>query len=272
MQNKLALAVVVVVAIFIGVAITVQQSNSPLMRRFVAQQDEILSLQRKLDRQAGAPAANAGDLAVLSTKVDTILAILKPIQQMQQAQQAQQAPPSDEYTKVHNIDLTGAPVKGKKDAVVTIVEFMDFQCPYCARFHPAVNEVLAAYPDKVNYVLKNYPLSFHPNARPAAKAALAAGEQGKYYEMAELLLKNNQDLTEEKFKELAKELGLKVDKFAKDLKDKNAEWEKIIEADMKQAAQVDVRGTPTYFINGRKTMARDLAGYKKEIEEILNKK
>ena len=270
MQNKMIMAIIVAVAIFIGVTITVQQANSPILQRLVAQQEEILSLQKKIDQalaQGGAPSAGGGDL---NRKVDTILTILKPLQQMQAQQQAPQ-PPSDEYTKVHTIDLGTSPIKGNKDAPVTIVEFMDFQCPYCARFHPVVNEVLNAYPDKVKYVLKNFPLGFHQEARPAAKAALAAGEQGKYYEMVELLLQNNQALTEEKFKEHAKTLGLNVDKFTKDLKEKDAEWEKIIEADMALAGQIDVRGTPTYYINGRKTMARNLDMYKKEIYGILNK-
>jgi len=268
MQNKFIMAIVVAVAIFVGVTITVQQANSPIMKRLVEQQEEILSLQRRMDQALaqGAPSAG-GDL---NRKVDMILTILKPLQQMQQAQQAPQ-PPSDEYTKVHTIDLGTSPIKGNKDAPVTIVEFMDFQCPYCARFHPVVNEVLAAYPDKVKYVLKNFPLGFHQDARPAAKAALAAGEQGKYYEMAELLLQNTQALNEEKFKEHAKTLGLNVDKFTKDFKEKDAEWEKIIDADMALGAQVDVRGTPTYYINGRKTMARNLDMYKKEIDAILNK-
>ena len=271
MQNKFVLAMVVVVAVFVGVSLTVQQVNHPIMRRLVAQQEEILSLEKKIDRVLSASptsAPGADDLQLVSKKLDTVLIALRPLQQLQQAQQGPQMP-SDEYTKVHAIDLGQSPVKGNKDAPITIVEFMDFQCPFCARFHPAVNEVLAAYPDKVKFVIKNFPLSFHPNAKPAAKAALAAGEQGKYYEMADLLLNNNQNLNEEAFKAHAKTLGLNVNKFMKDLKDKDAQWEKIIGDDTKLGESVDVRGTPTYFINGRKTMARDLASYKKEIDAIV---
>ena len=277
MQNKFTLAVVVIVAVFLGVTITVQQSNSPVMRRLVAQQEEILSLQKKIDRvlseggSANASQGGSADIASINSKIDAIITTLKPLQQMQRAQQAPQEP-TDEYTKVHVIDIGKSPIKGNKEAPVTIVEFMDIQCPFCARFHPVVNEVLAAYPDKVNFVLKNFPLSFHQQARPAAKAALAAGEQGKYYEMLELLLQNAQNLTDEKFKELAKTLELNVDKFTKDLKDKDAEWEQMINGDIELGGKVEVRGTPTYYINGRKTMARNLEMYKKEIDEILNKK
>ena len=118
MQNKLALAIIVVVAIFLGVTISVQQANSPLMRRLVTQQEEILSLQKKLDR-GGAPSGNTDDLVMLNKKVDTILTILKPIQQMQQAQQQAPQEPSDEYTKVHTIDIGQSSVKGNKTAPIT---------------------------------------------------------------------------------------------------------------------------------------------------------
>ena len=81
-------------------------------------------------------------------------------------------------------------------------------------------EAIKADPGKANYMIKNYPLAFHPQAKPAAKAALAAGEQGKYAEMANALLENNQNLGEELFKKLAKDLGLNVDKFWKDYQGK----------------------------------------------------
>ncbi len=79
-------------------------------------------------------------------------------------------------------------------------------------------------------------------------------------------------MSDDTFKELAGKLGLNVDKFMKDYKDKDAQWEQYIQADMKLAEQVDVRGTPTFFLNGRKTNARDAQGFKQEIDAILNKK
>ncbi len=182
------------------------------------------------------------------------------------------APPSEDPNKVYTIDVGSSSVLGNKDAKITIVEFSDFQCPYSQRFHPVVGEVLKSYPNDVNYVLKNYPLSFHPNARPAAKASLAAGEQGKYWEMTEALFQNGKELSEEKYKELAKDLGLDVDKFTKDLAGQDEKWEKLIAEDMATAGKADVRGTPTFFINGKKTHARDLAAFKVEVEEILKGK
>lgn len=298
MKNHFIVSIlVVVVAVVLGVTITVQKTNDPIMHRLLVQQNEVLDLQKNLQRQlknlASQPAVKqvASAAAPVGTDLSAILSKQQDIEQRLAALETKLQPlfeamknaqrqgpgggpqaPSDEYTKVHQIDIGSTPIKGKKDAPVTIVEFTDFQCPYCSRFHPVVEEVLAAYPDKVNFVLKNFPLPFHPQAKPAAKAALAAGEQGKYYEMVELLFKNNQQLSDAKYPELAKEIGLDVNKFTDDLKNKDSLWEEKIKADTDMAQKVEVRGTPTYFINGRKTMARDLDTYKKEIDEILKKK
>ena len=117
--------------------------------------------------------------------------------------------------------------------------------------------------------MKHFPLGFHKQAMPAGKASLAAGEQGKYWEMAEMILQNSRGLTPEKFEGFAKEIGLKVKQFKKDLEEKDAEYTKIIKGDMALGRKIGVRGTPTFFINGRKTRARNLDGYKQEIDKIL---
>lgn len=181
-------------------------------------------------------------------------------------------PPAEDFNKVYDIDLSKSYIKGKKDAPVTIVAFTDFQCPFCARFHTPFQEALKAYPDKVNFAIKNFPLPFHPEAKPAAKAALAAGEQGKYFEMADLILENQQTLNADAYKDLAKKAGVNVNKFLKDLKDNDAKYEEIINQDLQQVGTYDVRGTPTFFINGKKTMAREAAAIKAEIEKILAEK
>lgn len=180
-----------------------------------------------------------------------------------------QMPPSEDYDKVYNIEAGKSYVKGKKNAPVTIVAFTDFQCPFCARFHTPFQEALKAYPDKVNFIIKNYPLPFHPNAKPAAKVALAAGEQGKYFEMTDALLENQQMLNDDGYKEAAKKIGLNFDKLMKDLKDKDAVYEEMINQDTQLSSSIDVRGTPTFFINGKKTMARDLDAIKAAIEKEL---
>lgn len=181
-------------------------------------------------------------------------------------------PPQEDFNKIYSIDTGVSPVNGKRGTPVTIVEFSDFQCPFCARFWPPVREVLQAYPEQVQFVIKNFPLSFHPNARPAAKMALAAGEQGKYYEMVDLLLQNGGDVAEARVKEYAKELKLNYNKLMNDARSKDAQYEKIISDDMRLGQKVDVRGTPTFYINGRKTTARDFNTFKTEIDKILAQK
>ncbi|PIW62810.1 MAG: hypothetical protein COW13_02375 [Candidatus Omnitrophica bacterium CG12_big_fil_rev_8_21_14_0_65_50_5] len=189
----------------------------------------------------------------------------------QAAKAASAAPSAEDYDKVYKIDIGRSSVVGKKNVPVTIVEFMDLQCPYCGRFHPALDELIQKYPDQVNYVIKNYPLPFHPQARPAAKAAFAAGEQGKYIEMVRLILQNQKNLSEDFYQKLAGDLGLNVGKFTKDLKNKDAEWEQRIEEDVALAERVSVRGTPSFYINGKKTRSRTAEQYKQEIETILKK-
>jgi len=121
-------------------------------------------------------------------------------------------------------------------------------------------------------MLKNFPLSFHQEAKPAAKAAFAAGEQGKYWEMADAIVENGKSLNAAKYEELAKNLGLNIKKFKADYESKDAQWEDYIQKDMALAVQVNVRGTPTFYINGKKTTARDVSSFKREIDQILNNK
>jgi len=205
----------------------------------------------------------------LNTEINGLkTAMAERPQQVAQPPQPQQ-PPAEDLNKVYDIPVGGSYVLGKADAKITIVEFSDFQCPFCARFHPLVGEAQKAFPNDVKVILKNFPLGFHPNARPAAKAALAAGLQGKYYEMADLLIASGNELSEAKYKEAAGKVGINVEQFLKDLKEKDAQFEKQIEADMAIAGQVDVRGTPTYFLNGKKTNARTTEAWTSEIKALL---
>lgn len=253
---------IVILLVIIGVTVASQKSTPATVEASSSQfNNDVLSTLKAIE----------GRLEKIENNTLASANVLKGFQMAAPNQKGQQPPPED-MTKVYNIDVAHSYVQGNKKAPVTIVEFMDFQCPFCARFHPVIQEVLKAYPDQVNYVLKNFPLSFHQQARPAAKAALAAGEQGKYYEMTALLIKNSSSLSDDKYKELAKELGLNVDQFTKDLKDKDGQWEDILSKDAQLAGEVQVRGTPTYFINGRRTMSRDLNAFKAEVDKILSEK
>jgi len=117
------------------------------------------------------------------------------------------------------IDLGESPSKGPEDAKVTIVEFSDFQCPYCQRGANVVESVLKDYPNDVRLVFKHLPLGFHQHAQPAARASLAAGRQGKFWEMHDMLFKNQRSLGEEAYVKFAGDLGLDVEKFKADYAD-----------------------------------------------------
>lgn len=185
--------------------------------------------------------------------------------------QAQAAParPGVDFNKVYNLPVAGSPVKGNKNAPATIVEFSDFQCPYCAQLEPTLSEVLKAYPKEVKLVFKHYPLPFHQNAMPAAKASLAAGEQGKFWEMHDLLFQNFSKLNDGIYKEFAQQLGLNVEKFLSDFT--SAKHEQQIQQDIALARSAGVTGTPTLFINGKRMQSRSVNDFKQAIDSILKK-
>lgn len=186
-----------------------------------------------------------------------------------QRPQAQPQRPTIDLNKVYQIDSGNSPVLGNKDAKVTIVEFSDFQCQYSQMSHPVIQQALKAYPGKVKFIFENFPLAFHSFARPAVKATLAAKEQGKYWEMLEAIFQEGKNLSQEKMQELAKKIGLNVKKFNADLKDKDAQYEKFIEEDIASANKAEVRGTPTFFINGKQLQGRSFEDFKAAIDKIL---
>ncbi len=140
------------------------------------------------------------------------------------------------------------PARGPAKAPVTIVEFSDFECPYCGRAEAVVNEVLAKYGDKVRLVYRDYPLPFHPNAPKAAEAAHCAGDQGKYWEMHGKLFANHRALAVDSLKGYAKDLGLDAAKFAACLD--SGQKAKMVEANRKAGDDAGVNGTPAFFVNG----------------------
>jgi protein-disulfide isomerase len=141
------------------------------------------------------------------------------------------------------------PSKGDPKAPITIVEFSDFECPYCVRAEESIKKVLAAYPGKVRLVYRDYPLPNHTRAPKASEAALCAGDQGKYWEMHEKLFANSRALEVGQLKQYAKDLGLTADKFDKCLD--SGDKAKLVEASKKAGEEAGVSGTPAFFINGR---------------------
>jgi protein-disulfide isomerase len=183
-------------------------------------------------------------------------------------QKAKPKPPAQKVD-VSKLKVGDAPTKGPANAPVTIVEYSDFQCPYCNKGGKNMMEAAQQYGDKVRVVFKHYPLPFHKQAPTASKAAMAAGEQGKFWEMHDLLFDNQRRLKEDGlYEELAKELGLNMAKFNKDMQ--NPEYQKTIDQDMKQGQQVGVRGTPAFFINGARLVgAQPVAKFTAQIDKAL---
>ena len=141
------------------------------------------------------------------------------------------------------------PSRGPADAKVTIVEFSDFECPYCSRAEESVTQVLEKYAGKVRVVYRHFPLSFHPHAQKAAEAAACAEAQGKFWEMHKQLFANQQKLGVEELKAHAAAVGLDAPKFAACLD--GATTKAQVDADQKAGADLGVNGTPAFFINGK---------------------
>ncbi|MEE8558376.1 MAG: thioredoxin domain-containing protein [Myxococcota bacterium] len=170
------------------------------------------------------------------------------------------ARPEEDFSKLYSIPVDRSPVLGSSGAPVTLVAFSDFQCPYCEGSAPLLKAILEKYGDRVRLVYKHFPLSFHPQARPAARAALAAQEQKLFWEMHDVLFESSQRLETADFDTLAARAGLDVERFHRDLESKKTEYDGRINADYAQGLKADVRGTPTLFVNGRKVRTRTMDG------------
>jgi protein-disulfide isomerase len=147
------------------------------------------------------------------------------------------------------VEATG-PSKGPSSAPITIVEFSDFECPYCVKAEPTVKALLAKYPDKIRLVYRDFPLPMHARAPKAAEAAHCAGDQGKYWEMHEKLFANAQKLEVADLKAHAREIqGIDGAKFDRCLD--SSEKAQLVEKNKKAGEEAGVNGTPAFFINGR---------------------
>ena len=142
-------------------------------------------------------------------------------------------------------------IRGSTDAPVTIVEYADFECPYCGRAEPAIREVLSEFADDVRYVFRHLPLhDVHPHAQMAAEAAEAAGAQGSFWEMHDTLMEHQGDLRGRDLIGYAEDLGLDVERFRRDVREHV--YAGRVARDVESAEPSGVSGTPTFFINGRR--------------------
>jgi protein-disulfide isomerase len=144
------------------------------------------------------------------------------------------------------VDASG-PTRGGKNAKVVIVEFADFECPYCARAHETVSTVLKAYGEKVRIVFRHYPLSFHPKAPRAAEATACADEQGKFWEMHDSLFES-QEIDEDALVMQARNVGVDEKRFAECLR--SGRMASLVKRDLAAGQHAGVSGTPAFFING----------------------
>ena len=147
--------------------------------------------------------------------------------------------------------LKGAPLKGAENALVTIIEYSDFECPFCSRVNPTMKQIFDApeYAGKVRVIFKQNPLPFHQHAQLAAEAALAAHAQGKFWEMHDKLFGNQKALERADLEKYATELGLDLVKF-KDALDKNT-YKEAVAKDLADAGKAGVKGTPHFLVNGK---------------------
>ena len=153
-----------------------------------------------------------------------------------------------DYEKIHVIKQGDAPVRGDKDAKVTIVVFSDFTCPFCAMSRSNIDQLMTAYSGQIKFVHKIWPLKGRDNAIPAAAAALAAQEQGKFWEMSDLLFDNQRQLDPAFYLQAAGQMGLDLEAFKSYIEGKS--WAYRLKTERAEGEQLGVSETPVFFVNG----------------------
>ncbi len=239
---------------------------------------QFLYLNQKIDKVSGGNLMADSTLndADLSAKIDEGIEnyIQRQIEQQQKAQEASQ--PKDlskaDFESLKDDDA----VKGEKNAKVTIVEFSDFECPYCGMYYEnTFKQLKETYIDtgKVNYVFRDFPLSFHEDAYPAALAAECLREQkgdSAYFLLHDRMFENQDKLSYENFEKWAGEFGADKGKFKACFD--GDKFKDEIASDMKDGQSVGVQGTPAFFVNGRfLSGAQPFDNFKAIIDEELTK-
>jgi len=172
--------------------------------------------------------------------------------------------------KVYDIELGDAPIRGSESATITIVEWADFQCPFCVRVNPTLDQIQKEYGDKVRIAFKHLPLSMHAKARAAHQAAEAAHRQGKFWEMHDRIFESPKDLNPETYLRYANEMGLDIDRYNSDFSSTSVR--KAIDENLAAATKLGVSGTPSFFVNGRfLSGAQPYGSFARVIDEELAK-
>jgi protein-disulfide isomerase len=219
-------------------------------------------LKSAVDEAYSQLAASVGQMQELTAKIAAAPAAPQP--------PARPARPNrPDPNKKYDVKVGVSPSRGPADAQVKIVEWSDFQCPFCRRVGPTLDQLEKEYGDKVQIVFKHMPLSMHTKARPAHAAAEAAGMQGKFWEMHDMIFSDQRAMSEAKYLEYASELGLDTEKFQKD--STSDEVEQRLASDYAQGTKLGVTGTPAFFVNGRfLSGAQPFSSFKKLVDQELS--
>jgi protein-disulfide isomerase len=220
--------------------------------------------------------ARAADVAearlrALEVRQDSMFTLLKTMAAQAEfvALRVGWKPPAD--TAPVKIPIGKSFSKGSAKPTITLVEFSDLQCPYCAQLAPVLDKVVKDYPGEVRLVFKHFPLSFHSQARAAAAAGIAAGNQGKFFEFRAKVSPKFRELNESVYLTAAQELGLDMAKFRREMA-LTPEVNKILDDDMELGRTIGVEGTPTVFVNGRLAEDRSYEYFAGLIEQARKKK
>lgn len=170
---------------------------------------------------------------------------------------------------IKDIDISGAPFIGSADAPVSIVVFMDYECPYCAQLMPMIEQVLERNPRQVKVVYKQFPLKMHKAALTAAAAALAAAREDRFWELHTLMFDDYRNLTDETILDMAVGLGFDRNIFRKQMASPDLLLH--IQKDIQDGKAAGVAGIPSVFINGRTLKKRSVAGFQELIDQALKK-
>jgi len=226
---------------------------------------QLLDAIKSLQAEVSSLKAEVAKVRGSQTKILRELAMIKATSK---APPKRKPPKAD--TTIYDIKIGNSPVKGAKDAKVTIVEFVDLQCPFCAREYPKLQQMLKDYPNDVKVVFMNFPLSFHKDAKPAHAACMLAAKKSHetFWQMHDKIMAAPKKLAVDQLRGYAESLGLDLAEFDKVMADP-AQQDALLAADMTEARKCKVRGTPSVYINGLKLADRKLTGYKARIDAIL---
>lgn len=173
-----------------------------------------------------------------------------------------------EVTYTFDIDTSQSPFKGPADAPVVIVEYTDFQCPYCARLGDTLDQMMALYPGKLKVVYKSFPLTSHKYSWQAATTAMAANKKGKFWEVYKEIFANYNRINDNKLKEIRNRFGLDTPEFEALVN--SPEIRSQVALDRNEGIQLGVQGTPTVFVNGKRLNNKRPDGFKKAIDKALS--